>query len=165
MACRRTKIWYIKPKCVPIGFQTFISFQVDAILLNTKRIGHGYALTKYPALLELVKQRDICIEVNPLSNQILKLVEDYRNHPAHLFLADNYPVVITSDNPSFWEATPLTHDLYFAFMGIASAHQDLRTLKRLIRNSITYSSLNDIEKEKALFMWTKQWEYFVSSSI
>lgn len=138
---------------------------MDAILLNTKRIGHGFGITKYPALLDLVKQRDICIEVNPISNQILMLVEDYRNHPATHLLADNYPVVITSDNPSFWEATPLSHDLYFAFIGIASAHQDLRTLKRLIRNSITYSSLSSQEKQRALTMWARDWDEFIARNI
>lgn len=44
--------------------------QVDAILLGSLRIGHGYALAKHPTLLQLVKERDIAIEINPLSNQV-----------------------------------------------------------------------------------------------
>jgi adenosine deaminase CECR1 len=143
----------------------FEIFQIDAVLLRSKRIGHGYALTKYPILLDMVRQQNICIEVNPMSNQILKLVRDYRNHPASLFFADNYPIVITSDNPSFWEATPLSHDMYFAFLGIASADQDLRTLKRLILNSIKYSSLTVDEKIRAENKWLIEWNKFVNSNI
>lgn len=36
----------------------------DAILLNTTRIGHGYALKHYPLLLEIVKSKLIALEVN-----------------------------------------------------------------------------------------------------
>lgn len=48
--------------------------QIDAIALGTRRIGHGYALAKYPTLMHLVKERDIAIEVNPVSNQVKTIV-------------------------------------------------------------------------------------------
>lgn len=44
--------------------------QIDAILLGTLRIGHGYALSKHPVVLQQMKERDIAVEVNPLSNQV-----------------------------------------------------------------------------------------------
>lgn len=44
----------------------------DAVLLGTKRIGHGFALARHPALIDLVKKNDICVEVNPISNLVLK---------------------------------------------------------------------------------------------
>ena len=43
---------------------------VDALLLNTTRIGHGYALAKHPELADLVKSRGVAVEVNPISNQV-----------------------------------------------------------------------------------------------
>lgn len=79
--------------------------------------------------MSLVKKYDIAIEVNPISSQVLRLVADTRNHPASVFFSDNYPVVVSSDDPSFWEATPLSHDFYYAFLGIASARQDLNMEK------------------------------------
>ena len=42
----------------------------DAILLNTTRIGHGYALSKHPVLMKIVKERGIAVEVDPISNQV-----------------------------------------------------------------------------------------------
>jgi adenosine deaminase CECR1 len=150
--------------------------------LGTLRIGHGFALVKNPSLLELIRQKNICIEVNPVSNQvtkswlkseidiykiifftkILKLVDDMRNHPGSVFFSDNYPVVISSDDPSFWEATPLSHDFYEAFLGIASAHHDLRVLKKLAQNSLVYSSMNETELVVAQLKWTEHWDKFIS---
>uniref|UniRef100_A0A336LUY4 Adenosine deaminase n=1 Tax=Culicoides sonorensis TaxID=179676 RepID=A0A336LUY4_CULSO len=134
---------------------------IDAILLGTKRIGHGFAAVKHPKVLEELKKRDVCIEINPISNQVLKLVDDYRNHPAAILFSDNYPVVVSSDDPSFWEATPLSHDFYMAFMGIASAHADLKFLKKLILNSFKYSSLNEAERDEGMKKWEKTWSKFL----
>ncbi|XP_058831688.1 adenosine deaminase 2-like [Topomyia yanbarensis] len=130
---------------------------IDAILLGTQRIGHGFALLKHPNLMKIVKRRQICVEINPISNQVLKLVDDYRNHPAVVFFSDNYPVVVSSDDPSFWRASPLSHDFYMAFVGIASAHHDLRLLKRLAMNSLEFSAMNQTEKDAAKRLWKSSW--------
>lgn len=137
------------------SFQCFwrIHFQIDAIALGTKRIGHGYALAKHPKLLNILKEKDIAVEVNPISNQIVKLVDDFRNHPAATLSAQNVPIVVSSDNPCLWETSPLTHDFYMALLGIASAVSDL-----LAMNSLKYSSLNDAEKVGAFAKWQMKWE-------
>lgn len=70
-----------------------------------------------------------------------------------------------SDDPSFWGAKPLSHDFYFAFLGIASAKQDLRTLKKLILNSFDLSSLNEEQKVHAKSIWLKKWNKFIDTSL
>ncbi|XP_053675445.1 adenosine deaminase 2-like [Anopheles nili] len=138
---------------------------IDAILLGTKRIGHGFAALKHPVVLEEIKKRQICIELNPISNQVLKLVEDFRNHPGAVYFSDNYPVVVSSDDPSFWNASPLSHDFYVAFMGLASARADLRLLKKLALNSIEYSSMDSDEKATAIQKWSTAWKEFVQDAL
>lgn len=133
----------------------------DAIMLGTKRIGHGYGLIKHPLLMDIVKQRDIAIEVCPISNQVLMLVEDMRNHPATFLIAENYPVVISYDDPSFWGSKGLSYDFYMAYMGMASRNADLRLLKQLSRNSLTHSALIGKEKLAALDAWEKEWKNFI----
>lgn len=133
----------------------------DAVMLRSKRIGHGYALNKHPLLAELVKELDICIEVNPISNQELLLVKDLRNHPAAYFIANNFPMVISSDDPGYWGAAPLSDDFYVTFLGIASAHADIRLLKQLAINSIKYSCMSPNQKSVAFKKWRSKWYQWI----
>ena len=52
------------------GVSTFENIY-DALILRTRRIGHGISLAKRPDLYEYLRQRDIVIEICPASNQIL----------------------------------------------------------------------------------------------
>lgn len=137
----------------------------DAVLLNTTRIGHGYALLKQPHLMDVVRQRRICLEVCPISNQVLGLVKDLRNHPAALYSRLNVPIVIASDDPAFWGATGLSYDMYYALMSFSTAHTGLAYVKQLALNSLTYARLSDAERRKAFRMFRKDWEIFVASVI
>ncbi|KAL7295926.1 hypothetical protein TKK_0010962 [Trichogramma kaykai] len=135
---------------------------LDAVLLNTRRIGHGYALVKHPELLEMVRRRNIAIELCPVSNQVLALVRDQRNHPASVLFAADYPVVVSSDDPGLWAARGLSYDFYEAFLGIMSRRADLKVFKKLVYNSIQYSAMSKEDKWKALDIWLNKWQAFIN---
>lgn len=109
-----------------------------------------------------MKQLGIAVEVCPISNQVLGLVDDMRNHPAASLFASGSPVVVSNDDPALWGAKGLSYDFYEAFMGIMSASSDLRSLKKLARNSLTYSSMNSSEKQDAITRWLLKWDDFVA---
>ena len=115
---------------------------VDAVLLNTTRIGHGFAISKHPAVMEMAKTKGIPVEVCPISNQVLALVADLRNHPASGLFTDGFPLVVSSDDPASWEAVGLSSDFYMAFVGLSGRRSDLKTLKQLAINSIQYAFEN-----------------------
>lgn len=131
---------------------------LDAILLDAKRIGHGIALFKHPLLMQIVKERDIAIEVCPISNQVLGYVADLRNHPAVLYINSGLPVVICPDDPSIWKCT-FSYDFYAAFMAWGL---DLKCLKQLAMNSLIYSAMDPEEKERALEYWREEWAKFIT---
>lgn len=138
---------------------------LDALLLNTTRIGHGYALIKHPILLSMVKKRDIAVEMSPLSNQVLGLVSDLRNHPGSYLLSQNMPIVICNDDPGFWNAKGVSYDFYYAFISLASSNSDLRMLKQLVWNSIRHSVLSNTEKKTAYKILQNQWNRFIDDII
>ncbi|EDX13038.1 adenosine deaminase 2 [Drosophila simulans] len=136
---------------------------MDAILLNTKRIGHAFALPKHPQLWSTIKKRNIAIEVNPISNQVLGFVWDLRNHPASFLIAENFPIVISSDDPGVWGAKGLSYDFYYAFMALAPAEADLRFLKQLALNSIKYAVLTSDERRKINRVFQRKWQEFIAN--
>lgn len=109
---------------------------IDALLWNSTRIGHGYALMKHPIVWNTVRQKKIAIEVCPISNQVLKLVHDMRNHPAAVMISQNVPVVISNDDPGFWGVKGLSYDYYYAYMSFYPVFSGLEALKSLVFASI-----------------------------
>ncbi|XP_059161998.1 adenosine deaminase AGSA-like [Physella acuta] len=138
---------------------------LDVLLLNTTRVGHGFTLSKHPEYVDIIRDSNIAVEVNPISNQILCLVSDLRSHPMVGLMADNLPVVISSDDPGIFRTDPLSHDFYMAFMAMAPKSGDLAFLKQLAINSIQYSAMSAREKEAAFVQWTSSWDIFIQSVV
>lgn len=138
---------------------------LDALLFNTSRIGHGFALTRHPVAKGLSRKKDVAVEVCPISNQVLKLVKDLRNHPAAALMSENHPLVISSDDPAMFGASGLSYDFYEAFVGFGGLRSNVGSLKQLAMNSIRYSSLTPKQQAKALALWQTRWDKFVSENV
>jgi adenosine deaminase CECR1 len=109
----------------------------DAIMLGTKRIGHGFQLQLFPHLQEVVEQQKICIEVCPLSNMVLGYTKDLRTHPMSYLMNRGIQFSISSDDPGFFGYEGVTLDYVYA-MGAWGL--TLRDLKKLSLNGIEYST-------------------------
>lgn len=83
---------------------------LDAVMLQTRRIGHGFDLFILPKLIPTIRKRNIAIESCPFSNQILGYIKDLRSHPARMFIRMDLPVTITSDDPALYGYNGFTLD-------------------------------------------------------
>ena len=133
----------------------------DAVLLGTKRIGHGVSLARHPLLTQLVKERDICIEICPISNQILGYTASICSHPSLLALLNrNVPVALSSDDPSIFENFGLSYDFYQ--LVISSQSTSLISLAALARRSIKYTLVDEEVKVKMWADWDRRWNEYVA---
>lgn len=134
---------------------------LDVALLNNKRIGHGLNLIYFPKTMEQIRKQDKLVEVSPISNQVLGYVSDMRNHPARVLLSNGIQCSISSDDPSVYGYKGLSYDFWVA---LVYWELDVKALKKLVFNSINYSSLNENEKKKAVAYLNQQWNDFVQKT-
>lgn len=134
---------------------------LDIGLLNNQRIGHGLNLIYFPKTMELIKKQNKLVEVSPISNQVLGYVSDLRNHPARVLLSNGIQCSINSDDPSVYGYEGLSYDFWVAFV---YWELDVKALKKLVFNSINYSSLSETEKKKALTHLNKEWNDFIQKA-
>jgi adenosine deaminase CECR1 len=133
----------------------------DITLLNNKRIGHGLNLIYFPKTLELIKEQNKLVEVSPISNQILGYINDFRNHPARVLLHNGVQCSINNDDPGVYNYNGLSYDFWIA---LVYWELDVKALKKLIFNSINYSSLHENEKKNAIVYLNKQWMVFIQNT-
>ena len=162
------------------SWQGFVEVNIiDALLLGSKRIGHAFGITKHPGnwnitinklskcifqseALRLVREQNVALEINPISNQVLQFVSDLRNHPAVSLIQDGtINMVISNDNAAQWEVDGMTHDFYETFMGLSGRDMDIRLLKKLVFNSVEYSALNIFEKEQCMNIVQTKWDEYI----
>lgn len=133
-----------------------------AYALGAKRIGHGLNLYNFPALMDKVRDEKICLEVCPISNQMLRYMKDLRIHPIAQYMQRGIPCVVCSDDPQIFETVGTYYDLWEVYHG---AFIDLLDLKALIRNSYTYSAMNETEKQEKINKWEYKWKKCVDQLV
>jgi adenosine deaminase CECR1 len=133
---------------------------VDAVMLGAKRIGHGFNIAFFPFIKKQLINRDICLEICPISNQILQYFKDLRVHSANSLFREGVPMVLSTDHPVMFGYSGLTYDFWVATV---SWGLDLKAIKRLVYNSIIYSSLSQNEIEESLKYLNISWNMWIDS--
>ena len=133
----------------------------DVSLLNNRRVGHGLNLIYFPQAMNRIKQQNELVEVSPISNQTLGYVSDMRNHPARVLLRSGVQCSVNSDDPGVFGYEGLSYDFW---MIVVYWELDLKALKKLVFNSLNYSSLNENEKQPALDYLEKEWLLFIEQA-
>ncbi len=109
---------------VPHGGETEGPEQVRSAIedLGATRVGHGVRCLEDPAVVDLVRERGVMLEVCPTSNLRLGVVDDLAEHPLPRLRDAGLEVCINTDDPG-WFATDLLTELEIASdLGVTSAH-------------------------------------------
>lgn len=83
---------------------------VDALLLGARRIGHGFALARHPHVLQRMRAAGVCLELCPISNEVLGLTGRVAGHAMYQLLAANVHCTVSSDNGTIFRCAPPTLD-------------------------------------------------------
>ena len=112
------------------GENTPASAVVDTIKkVSPDRIGHGIHVIEDMAAVELVKARDITLEVNPWSNYLTNSVPRIEEHPLKKLFDLGVKVTINSDDPEVLE-TNLNNEYRIAHEDLGMSLKDIAVCNR-----------------------------------
>lgn len=126
--------------------------------------------------MDKMKQRGVCVEVCPISNEILGLTPRMSGHAVYSLLANNVPCTISSDNGTLFRYTSflthsiatiiltwsdrsrLSHDFYQAMAG--KADMTLHGLRQLAEWSIQHACMEPELMREVRSSWEDMWDAF-----
>lgn len=120
-------------------------------ILRAERIGHGIAVISDEALMDLLIERNIPLEICPVSNlrtgALAKLLgakqARIEDHPLSKFIARGVPVTLGTDDPAMF-GTSLEHTYRLARQGMGLS---LEQILQVAEAGFRYAFLLDQEKE------------------
>ena len=118
-------------------------------LLHIERVGHGIAAAQDPALMDLLVERRIPLEICPQSNirtgalakQLHLPDAGIEHHPLPQLWRHGIPVVLSTDDPAMFHTTLLAEYENAAKMGLSE-----NELTQLVSRSFEYAFLSESEK-------------------
>jgi adenosine deaminase len=70
-------------------------------LLAPYRVCHGVRAPEDPAVVDLLRERGVCLDMAPLSNVLLQVVPELASHPLPVLMRQGVPVTVNTDIPLF----------------------------------------------------------------
>jgi len=116
-------------------------------LLGANRVGHAIHLVQSEPVVQLVKEKSIAIEMNPISNLVLQKITSLNELGLDVLLRNEVMVSVNSDDPALWPRGNLSQ--VYATVCRAYGFRRLE-LGRLVENSIRGSFTSDQEKNELL---------------
>ncbi|MBN2898976.1 MAG: adenosine deaminase [Clostridia bacterium] len=96
-------------------------------LLGAERIGHGVSIKDHEKAFELVKNRNIVLEMCPTSNVQTKAVTRIEDHPLAAFLEAGIQVTLNTDNRTVSDTT-MTKEIMLCKEVFGCADEDYRKI-------------------------------------
>ncbi|WP_282137335.1 adenosine deaminase [Rossellomorea aquimaris] len=111
--------------------------------LGAERIGHGVYITDCPEAYQVVKEKQIVLEICPTSNVQTKAVNQFRDHPLYDFHRDGIKITINTDNRTVSDTT-MASECELVWNEFAMSDEDYR---EIYMNSVEACFASDEVKE------------------
>ena len=118
----------------------------NTLLLGAARIGHGINLISDPDTMLLMRNNKYLVEINLISNRLLKYVPDLSLHPFPEYLRIGIPVCLNTDDRGIWGSN-MTDEYYTA---VTQFNLSWEEIIQIGKNSLEYSFVEPEMKAKLL---------------
>lgn len=138
----QAEAWHI-PYTIHAGESGGAEHVAQSIALHAKRIGHGIHAMDDEAVMKLLKEKKIPLEICLTSNLQCKVVDDIQAHPIRTFMEYGIPITINTDNMSI-SNTSLEQEYTYLQTYFGFSIQDLQNCNR---TSLQHAFLSEDKKE------------------
>ena len=118
---------------------------------HADRIGHGIRAVDDAAVVELLRKKNILLEVSLTSNCHTGVVASMREHPLKQLMQQKVPITINTDDPAISGIT-LTDDYVTAIQELGVTREDLKALNRTALDHAFYPDKKEL-KRKLAHLW------------
>ena len=118
----------------------------EALSIGSERIGHALSAIADSGLMELLKDQEIALELNPTSNVRTGVCPSFAAHPLRRYFDAGLLVTLNSDDPAFF-GSDVANEYLLAHTEQGFSRDELA---RLAGNSIRASFLPENEKQRLL---------------
>ncbi len=113
-------------------------------LLGASRIGHGVQSINHPVVIQLLKEKNILLEVCPYSNYLTQAFKTYKENPLKKLKDLGVAVAISSDDPGMF-ASVLSDDYLIAQNELGFTLKDFKDCNQF---AFDHSFISESEKQR-----------------
>lgn len=106
---RRLEIPFLPHTSETLGDSNRTDDNLYVALLDIKRIGHDFSMAKHPVLIDMCIQREVCIKVSPISNELLRYTGSIAEHSLTVLLNRGMHMALSNDDPCQFGNFGLSH--------------------------------------------------------
>tara|TARA_B100000242_G_scaffold272621_1_gene225673 strand:+ start:198 stop:1205 length:1008 start_codon:yes stop_codon:yes gene_type:complete len=115
--------------------------------LGVRRVQHGVAARDSEATLNLIKENNVCLDMCPISNYKLKVINTWSEHPLKFFIEEGICCTLSTDDPFSFNNT--LEEEYLNCL--EKLNMEPTDLIKLAKNGFEVADLN-LDKKKDLFV-------------